>query len=112
MVPDKTFLSVPLMLHFLALTHVVAVLTAGSRWLASATARPLVVIGQQALPVFCVGSVLAILAQVIRFEVEGGLLVDSMLIGCGILAQFFLAEYLQWRKTGERRAAAGVIAVR
>ncbi len=110
LVSDKTFLSVPRLLHFLALAWFVAMLTYGSRWFASGWARPLVVLGQQALPVFCVGSVLAIMAQVIRFEAGGGILVDSLLIGCGIVMQLLVAEYFAWRKTTARRTVPGALA--
>ena len=111
-VPDKSYLSVPRLLHFLALAYVVAALTVGARWLGSVLARPMIVMGQQALAVFCVGSVLAIMAQVVRFEAEGEVFVDSLLIGCGILAQVLVAEYLAWRKITARRVLPGAVAVR
>ena len=111
-VPDKSYLSVPRLLHFLALAYVVAALTVGARWMGSMLARPFLVMGQQALAVFCVGSVLAIMAQVVRFEAGGGVFVDSLLIGCGILAQVLVAEYLAWRKTTARRMLPGAVAVR
>ena len=95
---DKSYLPLGRLLHFLALAYVVASLVRPQRF-AARLCRPLVMVGQNALPVFCLGSVVAIGAQVLRFERGGGFLDDILLIGCGILLQLLLAVLLAWRKT-------------
>src|SRR5690606_23378923 len=92
----KTNLILPRLLHVLALAYVLAYLPI-ERWLAgSAFARPLVVTGRHALPVFCVGTVLAFGAQLVRAQEGGGAALDIVLISGGILAQLILAGVLEW----------------
>ena len=102
---DKTNLSLPRLLHILALAYCVSRLPL-ERWLrASATfAAPLVVMGRHALPVFCVGTVLSLLAQVIRLAYDGGVPLDLCIAGAGILAQWLVAWTLEWHRSGLKAA--------
>mgnify|MGYP001231040636 CR=1 FL=1 len=95
---DKAHLSPTRLVHFLALAYVTACLARRSEWFAGALCRPLVLLGQNSLHVFCLGSVVAVGAQILRFERDGGFWDDVLLIGCGILLQLGLAAYLTWQK--------------
>jgi hypothetical protein len=95
---NKSYLPFARLLHFLALAYVVLCLFRKPALYASHLCRPLLVLGQNGLPVFCLGSVVAVGAQVLRFEGDGSIMTDALLIGCGIFLQLALAEYLTWRK--------------
>ena len=107
---DKTYLTLPRLLHVLALALVLARLP-----VAEAIARLdrpglLVLLGRNALPVFCAGSVLAIGAQVARFMLEPGPALEAALVLGGLALQIGLALLLAWsdreRKAAPRGAAA------
>lgn len=103
---DKTNLFLPRLLHALALTYVVAYLPV-EKWLGgNEFARPFVMLGRHSLPVFCLGTILAIWAQVVRAEASHGLGLDIILISGGILAQFALAGVLEWYRSGASVSAA------
>jgi hypothetical protein len=101
---DKTFLTLPRLLHALALALVLARLP-----VAEAIARldrpgVLVLLGRQALPVFCAGSVLAVAAQVIRFVLEAGVVLEVALVLGGLALQIGLALLLAWADRRPSRA--------
>ena len=62
---DKTFLSLPRLLHILALAYVLSSLSIVERFCASALAAPLRLMGRQGLLVFSTGTVLALFCQVV-----------------------------------------------
>lgn len=103
---DKTNLFLPRLLHVLALAYVVANLPT-EKWLrASTLMHPVTVLGKHSLPVFFLGTVLAMTAQVVRPLAGGGLALDIVLISGGIVAQFLLASVLEWYRTGLAASAA------
>ncbi len=100
---DKTFLGLPRLLHVLALFYIVTAFPivralCHSRWL-----WPLDVMGRQALPVFAMGSVLAILMQAAKLWFPVGTGTDAFLIGSGLLAQLLLAMLCDWSAQQRRR---------
>ena len=107
---DKTNLALPRLLHVLALAYCVSRLPIERLLRQSAAAAPLIVMGRHALPVFCVGTVLSLAAQVLRLAHEGGIAFDLTIIGMGITLQWLLAWALEWYRTslkaGARRAPA------
>jgi hypothetical protein len=107
---DKTDLHAPRLLHALALAIVVAALPVEAFVRRNAgLATPFVMLGRHPLPVFCLGTVLAIAGQILRTLSEGALLVDSLLIAGGLCAQFALAGVLQWYRSGQKAASTGLL---
>jgi hypothetical protein len=98
---DKTNLYLPRLLHVLALAYVVTYLPV-ERWLreSGGLMRPFVVLGRHSLPVFCLGTVLAMAAQVFRAQYGSAPASDIVLMTCGIVALFVLAGILEWYRTG------------
>ncbi len=93
----KTFVTPIRLIQFLAL---IAVLSAAYPYivrvvpgLVSFLSR----MGRNSLPVFCVGSLLSLGGQIIRFAYEGGLVVDTILIGTGIAVLGLVAWLAEWR---------------
>lgn len=102
---DKTFLALPRLLHALALFYVVASLGVMYRIAESRLAAPLRLMGRQGLAVFAVGTVLSLLLQAVKAGIAGGLLLDTVLLGGGLLLLTGLA-YVLTRTQEMTRAAA------
>jgi len=93
---DKTFLTLPRLLHALALALVLARLPVAEAIARLDRTGILTLLGRQALPVFCLGSVLAIAAQVARFVLEAGVALEVALVLLGLALQVGLALLLTW----------------
>lgn len=91
---DKTFLALPRLLHALALFYVLASLGVVRRIAESAVVAPLRLMGRQGLAVFAVGTVLSLFLQAVKAGVAGGFLLDTLLIGGGLLLLVGLAYVL------------------
>ncbi|MCS6933246.1 MAG: OpgC domain-containing protein [Acetobacteraceae bacterium] len=93
---DKSFLSLPRLLHVLALAVVLARLPVAQAiaWLD----RPgvLMLLGRHALPVFCAGSVLAVAVQIFRFTLGAEWWLEVLLVLAGLAVQVALAMLLAW----------------
>lgn len=97
---DKTYLSLPRLLHVLALALVLARLPVAQAiaWLD----RPgvLTTLGRQALPVFCLGSVLAIVVGLWRFVLGADAWLQAAMVITGLALQIGLAMLLAWTERG------------
>ncbi|TGQ73200.1 MAG: hypothetical protein E5V49_02190 [Mesorhizobium sp.] len=105
---DKTFLSLPRLLHILAVSYLVVALPAVSSLFRTSLDHPLAILGKRSLPVFIAGTVIAMVAQVMKLINPGGLAYDSLLLAAGIAMQFALAFYLEWQSAigGSRKVPA------
>ncbi len=111
---DKTNLSMPRLLHIAALAYLVSRLPVEA-WIAKrASCRPLILMGRHSLPVFSLGIVLSLAAQLVRILHGGGTGFDMLLISFGLSLQMGLGWVLEWQKTGLSRthASADTIAAR
>ncbi len=112
---DKTFLSGPRLLHVLAIAYLIAVVPTLNNIARTAPDNPLAILGKHSLPVFIAGTLLAMVAQVMKLVNPGGLPYDTLLIATGIVMQFALAYYLEWlptigwSKKGARASAKPVV---
>jgi hypothetical protein len=103
---DKTNLSLPRLLHVLALVIVVSRLPL-EQWIARFRAlQPFVLLGRHSLGVFGLGTVLAILAQTLRISVGGEAVLDVLMISTGLVLQMLLAWALEWNRNGALARAA------
>jgi hypothetical protein len=93
---DKTFLSLPRLLHILAVSYLIVALPALSNVFRASPDNPLAILGKRSLPVFIAGTLIAMAAQVLKVINPGGLAYDTLLITAGIAMQFALALYLEW----------------
>ena len=95
---SKTNLSPVRLLHFLALAYVAARLIPHSGWLNNWFARQTRRMGRYSLEVFCLGVILAPLADMLNALGGDGLVMQlfSALMGVGIMA--VLAGWLDWNK--------------
>lgn len=106
---DKASLHPLRLLTILALTYLIAHLVPkDAAWLRSRPARPFILMGQQALPVFCAGIALSFLGRVALEETDGWAMQAAVNIG-GLAALVGLALLTAWygsEKRGDRRPAA------
>ncbi|MFD1199670.1 OpgC family protein [Brucella gallinifaecis] len=110
---DKTYLSAPRLLHMLAIAYLIAVVPTLNSIARTSPDNPLAILGKHSLPVFIAGTLLAMVAQVMKLVNPGGLPYDALLIATGVVMQFALAYYLEWLPTigwGKKPAAKPVVA--
>ncbi|NGN42310.1 succinyl transferase OpgC [Mesorhizobium sp. CGMCC 1.15528] len=93
---DKTFLSLSRLAHVLSLAYLITVIPALSNLARTRADHPLAILGKHSLPVFIAGTLLAMVAQVMKMVSPGGLFYDTVLISTGIALQFGFAYYLEW----------------
>lgn len=93
---DKTFATLPRLLHILALTYFLSTLTWVRAACASRWAAPLALLGRQALPAFALGSVLCLFLQAVKVRTGENFVLDTLFIAGGLGAQFALAAARQW----------------
>ncbi|MBL8591075.1 MAG: OpgC domain-containing protein, partial [Devosia sp.] len=91
--------------HALALFYVVAALGVMVRIAETPRKTPVRLVGRQGLAVFATGTVLSLFLQAVKTGVEGGLLLDSLLLGTGLLVLVGLA-YVLTRTQEMTRAAS------
>ncbi len=106
---DKTYATPARLIQFLALVAVFSGVFRYIRWCADlpyvhypieGVIRGLAMLGRHSLYVFCVGSLLSLTAQVVRFTYRGTVGVDTAVVICGILIMAFTA----WLAESRQRA--------
>ena len=111
---DKTFLSLPRLLHVLALAYLIVAMPPVSNLARLDVRSPLAVLGKHSLPVFVTGTLLAMVGQVLTTVFpEKGFVFDTALVGTGLAVQFALAFWLEFLPTigwGGKAATAPRIA--
>lgn len=103
---DKTYLSLPRLLHVVALSYLIIAIPGLSQLARLKESHPLASLGRNSLPVFVAGTLLSMAAQTIKISRPDSLLLDTLLIGTGIALQFALAFYLDWYKGLQKSAKA------
>jgi hypothetical protein len=93
---DKTFLSLPRLLHILSVSYLIVALPAVSNLFRARPDNALAILGRRSLPVFIAGTLIAMAAQVLKLINPGGFAYDTLLLSAGIAMQFALALYLEW----------------
>jgi hypothetical protein len=103
---DKTYFALPRILHILALAYVVMISPFGEVLRRVSTSNPLTLMGRHSLPVFCLGSLLAMTGAIVRYEWGGGILRDTVIVLTGLTIPMLLAYMLDsTRSVASPRAA-------
>ncbi|MCR4265895.1 OpgC family protein [Nitratireductor sp. ZSWI3] len=105
---DKTFVSLPRLLHALALAYVLTNVAWVMALFRHPVFRPIELMGKNGLAVFAAGSVLAIVLQVLRVRFETDFVSDAVLLGGGLAIQYGIARFLSAQKAlaGKKKALA------
>lgn len=104
---SKTYLSPWRLLHFLALAYIAMLLfRRGNPFFGTKVARPLVLVGESGLQMFCLGVALSFAAHFILVEVgdEAPMQILVNAVGIGIMVAW--AAVIHWYKTTEKGRAA------
>jgi len=106
---DKTNLAPYRILHF-AIVALFATRLIPKNWraLTSPVFRPLIVCGEQSLPVFCVGVFLSFAAHFILVTGSGSLVQQIMVSLGGIMIMTLVANYVSWSKRQDRQPFVAV----
>jgi hypothetical protein len=88
---DKTFLSLPRLLHALALFYVLSSWPLMRRVASSTVATPLRLMGRQGLAIFATGTVISMFLQALRTRSEPDFVADGLMLGTGLLLLVGLA---------------------
>lgn len=103
---DKSYVSPLRLVHFVALVlafhGLFPLIGRHLPWLAD----QLSALGRNSLAVFSVGSIISLAAQLARFLVGGGTLIDTLVISSGIACLFFTAWFVEWRSRSPRRLSS------
>lgn len=95
---DKTFLSLPRLLHVLALAYLIICIPSVSRVLRRPADHPLTILGRHSLSIFVAGTILAMAGQVILYVTEKDPAVGAAYVVVGIVLQFAYAYYLEHKR--------------
>ncbi|WP_414709249.1 OpgC family protein [Rhizobium sp.] len=95
---DKTFLSLPRLLHVLALAYLIICIPSVSRLLRRPADHPLTILGRHSLSIFVAGTILAMAGQVILYVTEKDPAVGAAYVVVGIVLQFAYAYYLEHKR--------------
>ncbi len=88
---DKTFLSLTRLLHILSLAYLIVAIPVLSNLARTSPEHPLAVLGKHSLPVFIAGTILAMIAQVMKIgQPRHGAALRHLLLSTGIALQFGL----------------------
>lgn len=104
---DKTFLSLPRLLHVLALAYLVINIPAMSRLLRLSSENPLTVLGRHSLNIFAAGTILAMIGQVLLYVTNNDQVVGPLFVVFGIVVQFYYADHLERKRLLARGQVRG-----
>jgi hypothetical protein len=100
---NKTNLVPIRLVHFLAVGIVIVhLVSTDSRFLTWRIARPIIVCGQQSLPIFCLGILLSVLAHFVLTEWSGGLPMQLAVNVVGFALMTGMAVLVSWFRAMER----------
>jgi len=101
---SKTYNSPPRIIQFLALISVMTVTYPYIRRFARPLVEYLSLLGRNSLYVFCVGSILSLSGQIVRFLYKGNIYVDTVVVIIGIAIMTLTAWLPEWRESIRRRS--------
>ncbi|MBB5074163.1 hypothetical protein HNQ69_001300 [Bartonella callosciuri] len=99
---NKTFLSLPRLLHVVALSSLTLCWPRLHKWFSVSEKHPLAILGKQSLPVFVIGMLFAMFGKVLKTVMTGTFFSDSCLIISGITMQFGDTCYCEKRRFLQR----------
>jgi hypothetical protein len=96
---SKTYNSPARIIQFLALISVMSFTYPFIRRFAPPLVDYLSLLGRNSLYVFCVGSILSLSGQIIRFVYKGNIYVDTVVVICGVAIMTLTAWLPEWRES-------------
>jgi hypothetical protein len=94
---SKTYASPPRLIQFLALVAMMSGVFPLLHRIAAPLTAFLSMLGRNSLPVFCVGSLLSLAGQIVRYIYEGFVSVDTIVLVVGVTIMAITAWLSEWR---------------
>ena len=95
---DKTFLTPLRIIHLLSLIIMFGGMFAFLNHYLRPITRLLSTLGRNSLNVFCLGSLLSLIGQFVRYSADGNIGIDSLIIASGVVALSLAAWASEWRQ--------------
>jgi hypothetical protein len=114
-IADKTYVTPLRLIQFLSLVAVFSLVFpylrrlaewSIGRWLVAPPVGLLAMLGRNSLYVFCIGSLLSLLGQVVRFMYRGSVGIDTAVVICGIVIMAITAWLAELRQRGKPSRAS------
>jgi hypothetical protein len=102
----KTYVTPARLIQFLALIALVSAIYPTIRALAPWLVEFFSMLGRNSLYVFCVGSILSLSGQIIRFLYQGNIYIDTAVVTCGVSIMALTAWLPEWRESIRNRTRA------
>ena len=101
---DKTYVSLPRLLHTVSVIYIFANAAKTSPFTTVSKTNPFTMLGRHSLPIFALGTLMSLSCQVIKLDDQPHLLTDTLMIGAGIVILFAVARYLDWWAVAQKVA--------
>jgi hypothetical protein len=99
---EKTYLSPARLVNFFALLMLFQGVFEFVRRHTRAWVALLSALGRNSLAVFCVGSITSLIAQIVRFLMGGGIVIDTASVAVGFASLVVTAWFVEWRARSPR----------
>jgi hypothetical protein len=103
---SKSYNSPPRIIQFLSLVAVMSAVYPYIHRFAWWLVDFLSMLGRNSLYVFCVGSILSLAGQILRFLYQGNIYIDTAVVICGISIMAVTAWLPEWRESIRERSRA------
>jgi hypothetical protein len=100
---SKTYVTPPRIIQFLSLVAVMSAVYPYIRRFVPWLVDFLSMLGRNSLYVFCVGSILSLAGQIVRFLYQGNIYVDTAVVICGVTIMAITAWLPEWRESIRER---------
>jgi hypothetical protein len=100
---SKSYVTPPRVIQFLALVAVMTAVYPYIRRFLPWLVDFLSMLGRNSLYVFCVGSILSLAGQIVRFLYQGNIYIDTAVVICGVAIMALTAWLPEWRENMKER---------
>ncbi len=99
---DKSAVTLPRLLHVLALIYVAASVMSRVPALSPSQSNPMAVLGRHSLPIFAIGTMLSLCGQVLRHGRPDSFVFDTLILAVGVGIMWGVAVYLDWWRVASK----------
>jgi hypothetical protein len=103
---SKTYVTPPRIIQFLALIALMSVTYPYIRRYAAGLVDFLSMLGRNSLYVLCIGSILSLAGQIVRYLYQGNIVIDTVVVVAGVSIMAFTAWLPEWRERIKAGSAA------
>jgi hypothetical protein len=105
-IAEKTYITPMRLIQFLSIVAVFSLVYPTIRRYAAPLTEFLSMLGRNSLEVFCMGSLLSLSGQIVRFVTKGNIAIDTVVVILGIAIMALTAWLAEWRERARSQASA------